>query len=65
MADAAARARTELGVKCELIDLQSISPWDSETVEASVSKTGRCIVSHEAPITGGFGGEIAARVQER
>jgi len=54
----------ELGISCELIDLQSILPWDVERVTESVRKTGRLIVSHEAPVTGGFAGEIAATVQE-
>ena len=46
-----------------MIDLVSILPWDRETVLNSVKKTGRCIVSHEAPYTGGFGAEIAASIQ--
>jgi 2-oxoisovalerate dehydrogenase E1 component beta subunit len=53
----------ELGISCELIDLQSILPWDVERVTESVRKTGRLIVSHEAPVTGGFAAEIAATVQ--
>ena len=40
-------------------------PWDAATVVASVKKTGRCVVSHEAPRTCGFGAEVAAEVQER
>ena len=56
-------AEDELGVMCEVIDLATLLPWDAETVLESVRKTGRCIISHEAPITGGFGGEIAATVQ--
>lgn len=55
----------ELGIDCELIDLQSILPWDFETVAASVSKTGKLVVSHEAPITCGFGAEVAATVADR
>ncbi|KAI8805497.1 thiamine diphosphate-binding protein [Cladochytrium replicatum] len=53
------------GLSCELIDLRSIVPWDIETVANSVNKTGRLIISHEAPQTGGFAGEIAATIQER
>lgn len=49
-------------ISCELIDLRTIVPWDVETVCQSVSKTGRLLISHEAPITGGVGGEIAATV---
>ncbi|MCG3173522.1 MAG: 2-oxoisovalerate dehydrogenase subunit beta [Myxococcota bacterium] len=50
------------GVELEVIDLRTITPWDHETVLESVKKTGRCIVFHEAPRTGGFGGEIAAYI---
>lgn len=53
------------GISCELIDLRSILPWDVETVAESVLKTGRLIISHEAPLTNGFGAEIAATIQQR
>ncbi len=53
------------GISCELIDLCSLLPWDVETVAASVTKTGRLLISHEAPRTGGFAGEITAAIQER
>jgi 2-oxoisovalerate dehydrogenase E1 component beta subunit len=53
------------GVSCEVIDLRTILPWDVETVANSVFKTGRLVVTHEAPLTGGFAGEIAATIQER
>jgi 2-oxoisovalerate dehydrogenase E1 component len=49
----------------EVIDLRSLRPWDTETVLASVEGTGRALVLHEAPVTGGFGGEIAAVIGER
>ncbi|MFJ5957768.1 alpha-ketoacid dehydrogenase subunit beta [Paenarthrobacter sp. NPDC092416] len=62
---AAANAATEDGRSIEVIDLRSISPIDFDTVEASVKKTGRLIVAHEAPTFGGIGGEIAARISER
>ncbi|WP_417234809.1 alpha-ketoacid dehydrogenase subunit beta [Arthrobacter sp.] len=62
---AAAEAATEDGRSIEVIDLRSISPIDFDTVIASVQKTGRLIVTHEAPTFGGIGGEIAARVSER
>jgi 2-oxoisovalerate dehydrogenase E1 component beta subunit len=55
----------EVGIDCELIDLRSILPWDVDTVVKSVQKTGRCLVSHEAPLTGGFGAEVAATIQEK
>ena len=57
-------AEEQLGVSCELIDLRSILPWDADTVCASVSKTGRMVIAHEAPRTSGFGAEISATVQE-
>ncbi|KAL8159538.1 hypothetical protein V2J09_001075 [Rumex salicifolius] len=53
------------GISCELIDLRTLLPWDKDTVEASVRKTGRLLISHEAPVTGGFGAEIAASIVER
>lgn len=49
----------------EIIDLRTILPWDEETVINSVKKTGKCIITHEAPITCGFGAEISSRVQEK
>jgi 2-oxoisovalerate dehydrogenase E1 component beta subunit len=58
-------AQEKDGISCEIIDLQTISPWDEETVCNSVVKTGRLVVSHEAPLTGGFAGEIAAVVQNK
>ncbi|BDX06486.1 alpha-ketoacid dehydrogenase subunit beta [Planctobacterium marinum] len=53
------------GVSSEIIDLRSIQPWDAVTVCQSVEKTGRLLISHEAPLTGGFAAEIASTVQER
>ena len=58
-------AKKELGVSCEVIDLRSLAPWDVDCVVNSVEKTGRLIVSHEAPKTGGFAGEIASTIQDR
>jgi 2-oxoisovalerate dehydrogenase E1 component beta subunit len=55
----------ELGVDADVIDLRSLMPLDIETIEASVRKTGRCLVVHEATRTGGFGAELSALVQER
>lgn len=53
------------GVSCEVIDLCTLLPWDVTTVEQSVKKTGRLIISHEAPRTAGFAAEISASIQER
>ena len=53
------------GISCEVIDLRTLLPWDRDTVVESVNKTGRLLISHEAPLTGGFAGEIAASIQER
>ena len=53
------------GVSCEVIDLCTLLPWDRETVADSVRRTGRLVISHEAPLTGGFAGEIAATIQEQ
>lgn len=55
----------ESGVDAELIDLRSIVPLDIETITASVRKTGRCVILHEASRFGGFGGELSALIQER
>jgi 2-oxoisovalerate dehydrogenase E1 component beta subunit len=57
-------AADETGVDCEIIDIRTISPLDTDTLAASVNKTGRCIIAHEATRFGGFGAEIAARVQK-
>ena len=61
----AAIAAQEEGRSIEVIDLRSLSPLDMETITASVSRTGRCVVAHEAPVYAGLGAEIAARVTEQ
>jgi 2-oxoisovalerate dehydrogenase E1 component beta subunit len=55
----------ESGIDAELIDLRSIVPLDIDTITASVKKTGRCVIVHEASRFGGFGAELSALVQER
>jgi 2-oxoisovalerate dehydrogenase E1 component beta subunit len=62
---AADMARDVAGISAEVIDLRTVVPWDVDTVIASVAKTGRAIVSHEAPVTGGFGAEVAATIQDK
>jgi 2-oxoisovalerate dehydrogenase E1 component beta subunit len=57
-------AAQESGIDAEVIDLRSIVPLDLETIVQSVRKTGRCVIVHEATHTAGFGGELAALVQE-
>lgn len=61
----AALAAADEGVSIEVIDLRSLSPVDYATVEASVRKTGRLVVTHEASQSGGVGGEIVASITER
>jgi 2-oxoisovalerate dehydrogenase E1 component beta subunit len=57
-------AAAETGVDAEVIDLRTLVPLDLEAIVASVTKTGRCVVVHEATRTCGFGAELAALVQE-
>jgi 2-oxoisovalerate dehydrogenase E1 component beta subunit len=61
----AAKMAEKDGISCEVIDLQTIYPYDFDTIAQSVNKTGRCIISHEAPVTGGFGAELSAKIQEK
>src|SRR5205814_10034473 len=58
----AAAAALLRGLALDVIDLRTIYPWDREAVLQSVRRTGRLLVVHEAVMTGGFGGEIAATV---
>jgi pyruvate dehydrogenase E1 component beta subunit len=58
-------AKAEEGASIELIDLRSLSPIDFDTIEASVKRTGRLVVAHEAAVFLGLGAEIAARITER
>jgi pyruvate dehydrogenase E1 component beta subunit len=62
---AAADALAGRNISAEVIDVATLKPLDTATILASVEKTGRCIIVHEAPLTAGFGGEIAARVAEQ
>ena len=58
-------AVAETGIDAEIIDLRTLVPLDTDAIVASVMKTGRCVVVHEATRTGGFGAELSAQVQER
>jgi 2-oxoisovalerate dehydrogenase E1 component beta subunit len=62
---AAAEEASQRGVDCEVIDLRTLWPVDIETIVASVRKTGRVVVVHEAPKTCGFGAELVALVNEK
>lgn len=58
-------ATADSGIDAEIIDLRSLLPVDIETITASVRKTGRCLIAHEATRTSGYGAELSAQVQER
>ncbi len=64
MVHVAESAADETGVDAEIIDLRTIVPLDLETIIASVRRTGRCVILHEATRTGGFGAELSATIQE-
>ena len=55
----------EKGIDAEIIDLRTLVPLDIKAIEASVAKTGKCLIVHEATRTSGFGAELSALVQER
>ena len=57
-------AADEAGVDAEIIDVRSLAPLDIKTLTESVNKTGRCLIAHEATRFGGYGGELAARIQK-
>jgi pyruvate dehydrogenase E1 component beta subunit len=60
----AAEDLAEEGIDCEVVDLRTVSPLDEETIQESFKKTGRAVVVHEAPNSGGLAGEITATIQE-
>ncbi|MFZ0012847.1 MAG: alpha-ketoacid dehydrogenase subunit beta [Acidimicrobiia bacterium] len=62
---AAAAALEDEGVSVEVIDVRTLSPLDRDSLVASAEKTGRVVIVHEAPLSGGLGGEIAATISER
>ena len=61
----AQQVAADMGLNADILDLRSLLPLDIEAIEASVKKTGRCVILHEATRTSGFGAELAAQVQER
>jgi len=60
----AAAILEQRGIGAEIVDVATLKPLDAETIRRSVVKTGRCVIVHEAPVTGGYGGEIAAQVAQ-
>ena len=60
----AAQKLAQEGIELEVIDLRTLKPYDAETVIASVKRTGRLLMVHEAPLIGGFGGEIVAMIAQ-
>ncbi len=63
-AAAAERAEAEEGISCTVVDLRTLVPLDEVTLAETVARTGRALVVHEAPFTGGFGAEVVATVQK-
>jgi len=62
---AAAQTLTDEGIEAQVLDVATLKPLDEETLLTSVAGTGRCVIVHEAPLTAGFGAEIAARLADR
>ena len=64
VAERAAEELSEQGISVEVLDLRSLNPLDIDGISESVAKTGRVAILHEAPLTGGFGGELVATIQQ-
>ena len=65
IAEEAAKKAAASGISVEVLDLRTLMPFDIDAIIASVTKTGRCVIVHEAPRTCGFGAELIASIQER
>jgi 2-oxoisovalerate dehydrogenase E1 component beta subunit len=65
MVHVAVAAAEESGIDAEVLDLRTLVPVDIAAIEASIAKTGRCVIAHEATRTSGYGAELSALVQER
>lgn len=63
--EAAQKLYDEKKISAEVVDLRTLSPFDIDTILASVTKTGRCVIVHEAPRTSGLGAELGFLIQER
>ena len=64
LCQAAAEELVTMKIEAEIVDLRTLKPLDMQTIAASVKKTHRAVIVHEACLTGGFGAELAARIQE-
>lgn len=64
LAERAAESLAAEDISAEVIDLRTLVPLDVETIVASVTRTGRCVIVHESPLSAGFGAELAATVQQ-
>ena len=64
VAERAAEELSEQEISVEVLDLRSLNPLDIDGISESVAKTGRVAILHEAPLTGGFGGELVATIQQ-
>jgi pyruvate dehydrogenase E1 component beta subunit len=64
LCQAAAEELGKMKIEAEIVDLRTLKPLDMHTIAASVKKTHRAVIVHEACLTGGFGAELAARIQE-
>ena len=63
--EAAEETRSETGIDCEVVDLRTLRPLDINTLLSSLEKTGKLLCVEEAPLFGGFMGEVAAQVADR
>ena len=61
---AAAETLSGMGIDCDVLDVATLKPYDEYTIKASVQKTGRCVIIHEAARTSGFGAELSAFLAE-
>src|SRR5205807_6183082 len=64
VAEQAAELAAEDGISCQVIDLRTLVPLDVHGLGEAVSRTGRAVVIHEAPLTAGFGAEVVATIVE-
>ncbi|MHA4899793.1 transketolase C-terminal domain-containing protein, partial [Enterococcus faecium] len=63
--NAAAKLAAEDGASVEIVDMRTLAPLDLDAILASVGKTGRCVIAHEAPNTGSWAAELSALIAER